>query len=202
MTITTPPPAVVTMATFDGQSISLTAPSPGGCNVAGDGLAFTISSTKGASGKKKKRSHGSAQLRFVEAEFFIDGGVKATGTRERHHKKVHYTYFAPNQIARQNPRTDSLAISGLSSGTHALKVTFVYKRGRKMVTKTLSTTFTVCYRAAVCRGRELVRETRLTHGFFSASTRCLARRRENRLTSNAQAEPSVKAMRSGAGLST
>jgi DNA-binding beta-propeller fold protein YncE len=145
LTIPPPPAAVVSTASFDGQSLSLTTPSPGGCNVASDGLAFTISSTKVAtSTKTRKGKHAPPQLKFVEAEFFIDGGMKETGTRKRHHKTVHYTYLAPNQIAHQNPRTDSLAITGLASGSHALKVVFVYKRGHKTVTKTLSTTFTVC----------------------------------------------------------
>lgn len=144
LTITPPPAAVVSNATFDNQSISLTTPSPGGCNVAGDGLAVTISSAKTAMSAKKKGKHAGPALKFVEAEFFIDGGTKETGTRKRHHKTVHYSYLAPNQIARQNPSSESLAISGLASGTHALKVVFVYKSGSKAVTKTLSTTFTVC----------------------------------------------------------
>ncbi len=144
LTITAPPAPIRTSASFDGQSLALTTPSPGGCNVASQGLAFTISSTKAASGKKKKGSHASAKLKFVEAKLFVDGGKKETGTRRRHHKKVHYTYLAPNQTVHQNPRTDRLAITGLPSGTHTLKVVFIYKRAGKTVTKTLSTTFTVC----------------------------------------------------------
>lgn len=95
-------------------------------------------------------------LRFVRSLVFIDRGVRHKHRRafNRHGRRVTVvtvTYSANRTVTRL-PATISLHLAGLASGTHALRVRYVFhqtvrshgKRVTKTVTKTQSANFRVC----------------------------------------------------------
>lgn len=110
---------------------------------------MTLNSTAIRNSKK-------AKLRFSDAVFHIDKGVKHTITKtvRKHGKnvKVRVTTYRANATVRKLPASPKLKLTGLKSGRHTLKVTLSYiesstNRGHKIkktVNKTLTVTFKVC----------------------------------------------------------
>ena len=97
----------------------------------------------------------------MSAAFYLDKGVKHTHKRVRHlahgHKKtVTVVVYTANATAHRVPATVALALGGLKSGTHTLKVVVAYKQtvirhhGHKTVNVTVTVTKTLTARFRIC----------------------------------------------------
>jgi streptogramin lyase len=143
------PPVHKTTVTFGNQRITLTTPATSICTARGSKLAVTLNSTAIRNSKK-------AKLRFSDAVFYVDRGVKHTITKtvRKHGKKVkvEVTTYRANATVTRLPASPKLRLTGLKSGRHTLKVTISYTetvtnhghKTKKTVNKTLTVTFKVC----------------------------------------------------------
>lgn len=144
-----PPLTVTATKRFGNQLITLTTPAAQTCTARGGALAVTLSSTR------IPGSHAS-RLRFAEASFYIDGGVRhvrkrVVRTRGRRRVRMVVTH-SPNAVLTRLPATSRLRLGSLPAGRHTLNVVLTYTRRalvhghRRTVTevKRLSVTFQIC----------------------------------------------------------
>jgi hypothetical protein len=136
-------------ATFANQLVTLTTPLPTACTSLSRTLNISFSSTAIAG------SH-ATKLRFVRAALFLDRGLarrhRVTKSSNGKKKTVTTTVYAANEILSRSPATARLALTGLKSGAHTLKLKISYKQTVKLhgrtqtttVVKTLTTPFRVC----------------------------------------------------------
>ncbi len=145
------PPARTQTTTrmLGNQRITLTTPTDAICTARSSRLSATLTSSAIKNSKQ-------AKLKFLNARFYIDKGVKHRITKTVHkhgkHVKVTLTTYQANATVTKLPASPGLKLSGLRSGRHSLKVTVAYleavtkhaTKTKKTVTKTLTTTFKVC----------------------------------------------------------
>ena len=137
--------------TFAGRRIPLAAGSARACVAGGAPLDVTLSSTP-------IEGSGTAQLRFSDAAFYIDSGVrhphrKRERTATGQSRTVIVTTYSANATARRLPVGEAVPTAGLKPGVYVLKVEFSYRRipssgGRSTtpstITRTLIAKFRVC----------------------------------------------------------
>jgi streptogramin lyase len=143
------PPVHKTTVTFGNQRITLTTPATSICTARNSKPAVSLKSTAIRNSKQPR-------LRFSEAVFYVDRGVKHTVTKtvREHGKKVKVkvTTYKANATVKALPASPKLRLTGLKSGRHTLKVTVSYietvtnhgHKTKKTVNKTLTVTFRVC----------------------------------------------------------
>ena len=135
------------MAKFDGQELTLTTPSASSCTAPTTGLPVKFSSA----------AISKSAVKFSDAAFYIDKGIKHSRTKTERLKngkrrKVTVVTYVPNALTRHASSSLSLKLTGEEAGTHTLKLVVSYsekltKHHRKVtttVTKTLKVTFKVC----------------------------------------------------------
>jgi streptogramin lyase len=145
-----PPPARLMTATVGNQQIQLVTPSLLVCTARAKTLAVMLRSVAIPHSR-------AAKLRFANAVFFIDKGVRhtrkrTTRLRNGHKRTKVVVVFTANAVARHLPSTPVLRLAGLRSGLHTLRVTVSYKKtvsGHRhhrtvVVTKTLRAKLNIC----------------------------------------------------------
>ncbi|MHB8233932.1 MAG: virginiamycin B lyase family protein [Solirubrobacteraceae bacterium] len=157
-TTTTQPPATplplrtilsLIKATFGNQQVAVTTPLPTACTSASKTLKVTFSSTTIAGSRATK-------LRFVRVALYLDRGLarrrRVTTTSHGKKKTVTTTVYGANESFSRSPAVARLAVVGLKSGAHTLKVKIAYQQtlkvhGRTRTTtifKTLTAPFRIC----------------------------------------------------------
>lgn len=136
-------------ATFGNQQVALTTPLPTACTSAANTLKVTFSSSTISGSRATK-------LRFVRAGLFLDRGLarrrRVTTTSQGKKKTVTKTVYAANEILSRSPAIARLAVTGLKSGAHTLKVKIFFRQTVKLhgraktttIAKTLTAPFRVC----------------------------------------------------------
>ena len=121
-------PIRTSTAIVGDQRATLSTPSPLACTASSAALAVTLRSSS------IRKSRG-ARLRFANASFYLDHGVRHTRkvtrrSRTGRKSRVTVSYFTANAVARHLPVTLELRLRGLRSGAHTLRVTVAYLRTR------------------------------------------------------------------------
>ncbi len=142
------PPAATTTTTFAtirDRSLTLTTPAPNVCTMPAARLKVTLGSTTIG------RTSG-VSLRFHDAAFYLDRGVRHTRAFRRGKHTVTSVSFDANATVRRLPVTVELSVAGLRPGVHTLTVKVSYRERRRRhdreveatLVKTLTSQVTVC----------------------------------------------------------